>query len=253
MKGFAGQTITFVRAVCALWKRTLPAAIREGAILRAPTAYAASYLLRVTGGWIIVDTDIPGSDAFIMGALDILGAEPGDVRLIALTHGHVDHAGSARDLARLTGAPVAIHPSDMNLVRYAPRAIPPISGPFGRQRRVILGMCAKCLPARPFDPDLELTDGQTLEDFGLPATVVWTPGHTFGSISIVTSRGEAFIGDLASIRGPKLRPNAIAMDPTTLDASLKRLLGFAPRAIYPGHGKAAFPTYDRQRWRLSEH
>ncbi|MGB9724410.1 MAG: hypothetical protein ACP5OO_07485 [Chloroflexia bacterium] len=51
-----------------------------------------------------------------------------------------------------------------------------------------------------FTPRLEvalaLEDGDTLEDWGLPAHILHTPGHTADSLSLLLEDGTALVGDL---------------------------------------------------------
>ena len=68
-------------------------------------------------GVILVDTGIPGSENAILSAMEKAGIRKHDVRLIILTHGHGDHAGSAARLRELTGAGIAIHTGDAGMLR----------------------------------------------------------------------------------------------------------------------------------------
>ena len=49
-------------------------------------------------GAVIVDTGLPVDEARIRRTLAAAGRGPRDVRAILLTHGHLDHAGSAAAL-----------------------------------------------------------------------------------------------------------------------------------------------------------
>jgi len=46
-----------------------------------------------------------------------------------------------------------------------------------------------------FQPDLVMEDEQELADYGFAAKVLHTPGHTKGSIAILTDDGKLFVGD----------------------------------------------------------
>ena len=83
-------------------------------------------------------------------------------------------------------------------------------------------------------------DGYSLKDFGISGRVVYTPGHTKGSVSVVLDSGEAFVGDLAMNKFP-LRLSAglpiLAEDITAVRESLEHLLELNVTTVYPGHGK----------------
>lgn len=66
---------------------------------------------------VIVDAGTPGSSRKIYDRITQLGVNPADVSLIVITHGHIDHFGSAAELHRLTGAPIAGHVADLQPYR----------------------------------------------------------------------------------------------------------------------------------------
>jgi glyoxylase-like metal-dependent hydrolase (beta-lactamase superfamily II) len=75
------------------------------------------FLIRGRTGCVLVDTGNPGKADRILERLAKRGVAPDDIRLILVTHGHVDHFGSAAELRERTGAPVAVHALDAEAVR----------------------------------------------------------------------------------------------------------------------------------------
>jgi glyoxylase-like metal-dependent hydrolase (beta-lactamase superfamily II) len=87
-----------------------------------------------------------------------------------------------------------------------------------------------------FKPDVYLEDGQSLAAYGSDAVVLHLPGHTRGSIGILTADAELVCGDLMS---SMVRPSLhfFINDMAAARASIDRLRGLGVRTIYPGHGK----------------
>ena len=73
---------------------------------------------------ILVDASNAGYGAQFRQWLEHEGISPGDVRLILLTHAHGDHAGSAREIHELTGAPVAVHELERSWLARGEAPIP---------------------------------------------------------------------------------------------------------------------------------
>ena len=196
-----------------------------------------AYLLPASDGFVLIDTGTPEQRAKLIAALTAAGCTPGRLRLIVLTHGDYDHAGNADFLRRRYGVPIAMHREDAGRVERADWNwnLKPKPDRFGLLFRVV----ARFIKPGDFDvftPDLYLADGRGLADFGLDATVLHLPGHTRGSIGILTADGDLFCGDLLDNMG---RPSLefFIDDLAAATVSLRRLRDLGPRRVYPGHGK----------------
>jgi glyoxylase-like metal-dependent hydrolase (beta-lactamase superfamily II) len=90
--------------------------------------------------------------------------------------------------------------------------------------------------ANRFEPDLNVDEGYDLSEYGFDAQVLSIPGHSKGSIGILTAGGDLFCGDLLENTN-KPATNSIMDDPAACDASVKKLEGLEINIVYPGHGK----------------
>jgi glyoxylase-like metal-dependent hydrolase (beta-lactamase superfamily II) len=87
-----------------------------------------------------------------------------------------------------------------------------------------------------FQPDVLLKDGQNLSEYGLAAQIIHTPGHTKGSIAVLTETGHLVVGDTFSNRGkPGIAP--FIQDMQELRESVAKLKRLKATMVYPGHGK----------------
>jgi glyoxylase-like metal-dependent hydrolase (beta-lactamase superfamily II) len=75
-----------------------------------------------------------------------------------------------------------------------------------------------------------------LSDCGFDAQVLALPGHSRGSIGILTAGGDLFCGDLLD-NTDKPALNSIMDDLAAANASVEKLSGFAIHTVYPGHGQ----------------
>jgi glyoxylase-like metal-dependent hydrolase (beta-lactamase superfamily II) len=215
-------------------------------IHRIPSLIANMYLIENDAGLVIVDTGFSRADAEILQSIEQLGHTPGDVRLIFLTHVHLDHAGSAAALRRATGAPIALHQADLQKARAGWHNMPHGRGILGKMiERAMNGAGIKMI-YEPFEPDVLTMDGQSLAEFGLPARVVHTPGHTLGSQSLFFDDGAMFIGD-AMINQIRVGMPLYGEDNDLAYDSLRKINSFQSRILYSGHGKpfagAEIPRY----------
>jgi len=193
---------------------------------------------------VLVDAGSPGEADKIVAKLAKLGVAPGDLSLILLTHAHTDHAGSAKELRERSGAPVALHPADGEMLRRGTMGkLQPVS-PRHRLLELYVNK-----PFEGFDYDRELVEGQRLDEYGLAGQIVHTPGHCAGSLSVVLDRAapnqpnDALVGDLV-IGGflggliNKRRPRVpyFVDDLAENQLSLANLLQLTNGQLHCGHG-----------------
>ena len=141
----------------------------------------------------------------------------------------------------MTGAKIAMHEREKD---WLEKALKPTSPPVSAWGRIIAGVMKQCLPLVRFpaaDVDVVLDDGErSLADYGIPGKIIYTPGHSMGSVSVVLDTGDAFVGDLAVNGFPlRLSPGLpiFADDIEKVKASWKRLLDEGVKTVYSAHGK----------------
>ena len=218
-------------------------------VVQIDTGNSNVFLIRGAEGAILVDAGNPGRADRILARLAERGVAPEDVRLILVTHGHVDHFGSAAALRERTGAPVAVHALDADAVRQGinpPDSLHPTSRLINLLMRIPLPLFADHAPA--FEPDIVFKDEWRLDEYtstllsasGVAGRVIHTPGHTPGSVSVLLDSGEAIVGDLVmgQLMGllPKPGPPIVAWNLERNRESVRRLVALSPRIVYVGHG-----------------
>ena len=207
------------------------------------------YALAATDGFVLVDTGLATSRRKLRERLRLLGCLPADggvagsLKLVLLTHGDVDHAGNAAFLQQAYHVPVAIHPADAAMVQTGDMSAgrkphPDHLTTTGRFIRVA-GWTAEHLrrgdAIETFTPDLLVDDGLDLAPYGLAATVIHLPGHSAGSVGVLTAMGELICGDLIY---DWMKPSVpIKDDEAAHRASMAKLRGRRITTVYPGHGK----------------
>jgi glyoxylase-like metal-dependent hydrolase (beta-lactamase superfamily II) len=192
-----------------------------------------AYLIEAQDGLVLVDAGSPGDESNIHKA--ILSIDRGDLRLIFITHAHIDHYGSAAKLREITSAPVAIHQADMEFMARGDTHLGSVRG-VGKLVSFFLPVLDHILAPEPTSADIILTDRDDLGDFGLNSFILHTPGHTPGSSSLIVNKRIAFAGDLLSSTGQPHLQRFYAHDWEQLPESLERLDRLNLEWIYPGHG-----------------
>ena len=165
-----------------------------------------------------------------------------NVKLIVLTHGHFDHIQNAAYLSERLNAPIAMHQDDYVLIKdklAEPMLMHTLLG------KVIMMMSQKGFKkakVEPFEPGVYLEDGYSLEEYGIPATVLGLPGHTRGSIGVIIGDTDIIVGDaLMNILYPTKSP--LYSDRAVMVQSAARISSLGDMTIYFGHGS---PTKNRK-------
>ena len=148
-------------------------------IHRIPCGNVNCYLVQGEESAVLVDTGYTG---YVERLLDTcLGA---GVRLIVLTHGHLDHIQNTALLMERLGVPAALHPADLGLLTDQQSQPLSAQGPAGRLLLSLSRHSFQTQAFLPFTPTVELREGDSLAPWGVDARVLELPGHTAGSIGL---------------------------------------------------------------------
>jgi hydroxyacylglutathione hydrolase len=179
-----------------------------------------------TGATAIVD---PGTPApWIKQHLTAHGLS---ISLILLTHGHLDHIGGVEWVKSFSGAPVLVHPDDLDM----------LSDPFLNGSALFGGD-----PIKLDGVDRLFGHGDLIELGNLRLKVLHTPGHSPGGVSFYTP-GHLIAGD-ALFAGSIGRTDLPGGNYEVLKRSIHDHLFTLPdeTVVYPGHGPTTTIGDERQ-------
>jgi hydroxyacylglutathione hydrolase len=196
-------------------------------------------------GVIMIDSGPPGKGKSFKKRLDSLSIQYQEIRLIVLTHGDIDHVGSAKEIKEITGAQIAIHESDKINLEESRLNWPPGVTRWGKISHFLLSPLLKRMNFPSVKADIILRQRDfSLEQYGIEGKIIYTPGHTLGSVSVLLNTGEAFVGCLAHNGFPfTFHPGfpIYAEDIGEIKKSWEVLIKQGAKVIYPAHGNP-FPV-----------
>ncbi len=203
------------------------------------------------GSWTLIDAAIPFSASRIRLWTETTFGRPPNA--IVLTHGHFDHAGTAKELAEAWDVPIYAHPLEFPYLA-GQKEYP---APDWKAGGGVMPLLSPTLPRGPIDLGSRLKplpgEGVELSLAELPGwTLLHTPGHTPGHVSFFresdktllvgdafcTTKPESFFAanfsQPAELHGP---PAYFTSDWGAAKRSVRKLAGLAPATVAPGHGK----------------
>lgn len=162
----------------------------------------------------------PGAEAkLILRTVKDLGVA---IPLIVATHTHFDHVGALKSVKEETGAELALHEAERE-------------GGLGAFSRVLSSMTGGSFNQLP-KPERLLKDGDTIDIDDLHFTVLHTPGHSPGGISLV-GHGVVFSGDTLFNFGIGRTDFPGCSHAQLMDSIYNKLMPLSDDTIvYPGHG-----------------
>jgi glyoxylase-like metal-dependent hydrolase (beta-lactamase superfamily II) len=158
-----------------------------------------------------------------------LGLVIEDIDLVICTHGHPDHL-EAVQLFKSNHTLFTLHEEEWQWIATA-----------GKQMSAAFGLDVEALK-----PDFFLREGELSLD-GLDLTVIHTPGHSPGSVTLYWAQQKAlFTGDLV-FKGGVGRTDLPGGDGPRLKESIKRLSNLDVNWLLSGHGEIISGTKEVQK------
>ncbi len=153
------------------------------------------------------------------------------IKLVVATHVHPDHVMALGQVLEETGAPFAVHRDE------------PVGGLAGGVSRMV-GLMIGSVKAPP-KPDRPLKDGDTIEIGDLKFTVLHTPGHSPGGISLY-GHGVVFVGDTLFNYSVGRTDFPGCSHRTLIDSINNKLMNLpGDTVVYPGHGPKTTISHER--------
>lgn len=196
-----------------------------------------AYLLTTKNGALLIDAGSKDKLNRILIVLKRHNLDVGDIKLIILTHSHFDHAGNVNELKEKSGAKLLVHESEAQCVRDGFSPVPRGTNGFAM---LVSWLANRFFPRvcsyTPAEPDVIVSDGYDLSDYGIDAQVIHTPGHTSGSLCVVIEKRIAIVGDTMFNFSQKSIYPLFIDDELALLKSWRRLIDIGCQEFYPAHG-----------------
>jgi len=200
------------------------------------------YLVKTNDGYILIDTNFPFQRNKLEEELEREGCQPGNLKLIVITHGDIDHTGNCAYLREKYQVKIAMHEGDTEMCMKdgttrdrgkMPENFPIPLMVLWLMKGLLRFAIRQATWRRPFDrfkPDILLHEGHSLAEYGFDAKILYTPGHSIGSISILTDSGDLFCGDMFNnVWGRIIK--------STDEGVFEKLKELEIKTVYPGHGE----------------
>ena len=192
--------------------------------------YFNVYVIKGKSGDILIDTGFIGIKRPLKKWLSQF-----NIKLVILTHAHVDHIWNVAYLKELYGCDVAIGIDDIVNLDNSNIMSKPATKRLGLWCKLMnLGM--RRLNAKEFDIDMKLKDNQIIRRYGLELRIVSLPGHTNGSIGVLY-KDYLFVGDALINRWNGVEIAFQNQDCEEAISSYNKIMELNPNVIFLGHDR----------------
>ncbi|MFW6030072.1 MAG: MBL fold metallo-hydrolase [Halanaerobiales bacterium] len=207
------------------------------------------YLIKADNGYLLIDTGYNKDYDDFLDELNKNGVDIETINYLLLTHHHDDHAGFVNKLLVDTNLTIICHYLGKELLKTGENDMSRGGGYINKRMYYLIKI------HKLFNPDWDLTfppvyirekdilikgdNEELLKDIGINGRIIYTPGHTIDSISVILDDELIFCGDAAMSwplwAGIKYCPIFVT-DVNSLYNSWEKISQSGAKKVYPAHG-----------------
>ena len=201
-----------------------------GKIYKKRIYYFNLYVVKGNDGDILIDTGFLCMKRKLKRWLDKF-----NIKLILLTHAHVDHIWNVSYIKKLYNCEVAISNLDVKNIDNSIINSKP-SNEKHRSYTKLMNFGMRKFIAKDFKVDYLLNDNDIIDKFNLKIKVISLPGHTDGSVGYLFNN-NIFCGDVLVNRKNYVEIAYQNQDNDLARNSVMKLFDLKPNNIYIGHDR----------------
>lgn len=190
------------------------------------------YLIDGGNELALIDTGVGLSNELIEKNINYHGFNLKDIKQIILTHCHADHSGGASYFKYQTGAKVLTHIEEADMLSQADE------DSLGLKIAKKAGFYPTEYQLKACKVDKKLEEGMEIHIGKYILKVIWTPGHSRGSISLfgtINDKKVIFTGDAVLYDGKIILQNIPGVNIHDYSMGIQKLAGLGVDAFFPGH------------------
>lgn len=201
-----------------------------------------NFLLKGKSGHLLIDTGFGSDFEDFLNKFKDINVDIQNIKYILLTHHHTDHIAFLSKMKKRCDAKLIVHKNEVEYLVNGVQKLGQYKNSF--LVKAVSSIMSKINSSEPVpikiekdDCVLENDDSTLLKEIGIDGIILHTPGHTNGSISVVLSDGNAFVGDTV-MNFFLSRPDPFVFeDINKVYESWEKLFENGAKIIHPSHGK----------------
>ncbi|MCT4543205.1 MAG: MBL fold metallo-hydrolase [Vallitalea sp.] len=208
------------------------------------------YLLPIKDKYLLIDTGYEKHRDLLHQELNNKNIKIKDIEYLLITHHHDDHAGLLNEIkSHNSSCKIIMHfntkpllENGQNNMTHAKYINKRIAFFMGIIRKLNKNWDFSFPPYIAKENDIIISKDIALSEIGIdiPGKIIFTPGHTDDSISLLLNDGNCFVGDAAANMLSKFGTKYCVIVIDDLDQyyeSWDKIIKGNAKTIYPAHGK----------------
>jgi len=210
-----------------------------------------SYLIKADNGYLLIDTGYEANYSGFLKEITDNDIKLKEINYLLLTHHHDDHSGFVKKLLNDCELKIIVHENAEKLLSKGENDKTNGGGIINRKMYFVFKFGQWFIPnlfnlnfpplkLRGKDVLVNKDNNDILKRIGIKGNILFTPGHTIDSISLLMTDGSLFCGDLAanlpSWLDTKYCPPFVT-DLEQLYKSWQNIIDSRAQKIYPAHGE----------------